>query len=392
MKKTLWIMMAFLIAAATLGGCGKPTPQPPAAITKAPTQVATAMPPPKPAWQQEWETTLEKAKQEGSVSVYALWRPETRTALTEAFGKKYGINLEYTPFARGAELLAKVKAEQTAGIQGADVFGAGGPTMVATMKPEGVLGQIEPVLLLPEVLNAASWSGGKFPFLDKDKYAIGMIASIQRYIVYNTDMIKKGEITSYKDVLKPQYKGKVTLNDPTVTGVGNAFLSHLAIDIWNLDDTKEYLKQLITDQEVVIQRDNRIHVESVVRGKYAIGLAPLPDGMVEFMNAGAHIEVVFVKEGTFVSPAAGALGIPTKFAHPNAAKVFINWLLTKEGATVFSQSFGNPSLRSDVSTEGILPIFLAQPGEKIYLDSEENILFRGKMRGIAKEVIDAASK
>gem|GEM_PF-2150326 len=265
---------------------------------------------------QKWDTTLAEARKEGAVSLYTLWRPDTRVTLTKAFKQKYGLNLEITPFSRGSDLLAKVKAEQAAGLFLADIFGAGGPTLVSTMKPAGVLGPVEPLLILPEVKDPKVWSGGKLPFMDKDKLAIALIASKQPYIAYNTELIKKGEITTYKDLLKPQYKGKITLNDPSVTGVGNAFLSHLALHIWNLEEAKQFLTQLIREQGVVIQRDNRMHVETVARGKFAIALAPNPDNLASFLDLKAPVGVVQVKEGAFVTPAAGAFALPAKLAHP----------------------------------------------------------------------------
>ena len=341
---------------------------------------------------QKWESTLAEARKEGAVSLYTLWRPDTRVTLTKAFKQKYGLNLEITPFSRGSDLLAKVKAEQTAGLFLADIFGAGGPTLVSTMKRAGVLGPVEPFLILPEVKDPKVWSGGKLPFMDKDKLAIALIASKQPYIAYNTELIKKGEITTYKDLLKPQYKGKITLNDPSVTGVGNAFLSHLALHIWNLEEAKQFLTQLIREQGVVIQRDNRMHVETVARGKFAIALAPNPDNLASFLDLKAPIDVVQVKEGAFVTPAAGAFALPTKMAHPNAASIFVNWLLTAEGQEIFARSFGSPSMRADVSTVGINPSFVVHPGEKIFPDDEESIIFRGKMLAIAKEIIEKETK
>ncbi|MBI4332081.1 MAG: ABC transporter substrate-binding protein [Chloroflexi bacterium] len=383
------LLIVCLVLAAVLWSLACTAASPAATPPPATKAAAPAL---KTTVEQRWESTLAEARKEGVVTVYALWRPENRTTLTQAFKDKYGINIEFSPFSRGSDLLAKVQAEQRAGMYVADVFGAGGPTLVATMKPEGVLGSIEPLLMLPEVMDAKYWGGGKFPFLDKDKTAVGMIASVQRYLAYNTDLIKKGEITTYKDVLKPQYKGKLTLNDPTVTGVGNAFLSHLAMDIWNLEETKAYLRALVRDQGAVIQRDNRLHVESVARGKFPIAVAPLPDGLDEFLKLGAPIDAVIVKEGTFVSPAAGAMAVAPKPAHPNATAVFVNWVLTKEGQTVFARGFGNPSIRNDVPTEGFHPVLLAQPGEKIFIDSEDAIIFRGQMLAIAKQVIEEAGK
>ncbi len=339
---------------------------------------------------QRWDALVAAAKKEGTVSLYAIWRPQTRTALTDAFKAKYGINVEFTPFSRGADLMAKVNTEQRAGLYLADVFGAGSNTFLSVMKPAGVLGKIEPLLMLPEVLDGKHWSPGRVPFVDKDKTFIAMISSIQRNIVYNTNLIKKGEITDYPDLLKPQYKGKITMNDPTVTGAGVDFMIHLAVNIWDMARAKDYLTRLIGQQQTVLQRDNRLQVEEVVRGKYAIGLAPNPDSMATFLNLGTPLDVVIFKQGVRVTSAAGAVGVPSKFPHPNAAKLFVNWLLTKEGQTIFSKGFGNPSLRADVSTEGFNTIFLPQPGEKIFPDSEDFLSHTDEVMKMSKQILDTA--
>ncbi len=364
---------------------------PPPASTPAPVARETA-PGARATWELEWERTLAEARKEGSVSIYGLWAVATRTSLSQAFKDKYGITLEFTPFSRGAEMLARAQTEQRAGLYAADIFGAGGPTLVSTMKPEGVLGPVEPLFLLPEAVDGRVWRGGNLPYLDKDRFAIGLVAALQRYLMYNTDLVKKDEITGYRDVLKPQFKGKITMNDPTVTGAGNAFMSHLAMDLWDLEQARDFLTRLIREQEVVIQRDPRLNVETTARGKHAVGLAPQTESLAEFLRAGAPLALVVVKEGAFVSPGQGAMAVPRRLAHPNAARVFINWLFTREGQTVFSKAFGSPSLRTDVPAEAVHPILLPQPGEKLFLDNEETIDFRGKMLGIAREVIEQASK
>lgn len=390
MKSLTIFALAFLLLLGLLYSCSRTTSQTP--VTESPSAEKTAQPVSKADWQKKWDNVVAEAKKEGVISLYALWRPETRTVLTKAFGDKYGIRLEYTPFGRGAELFAKVEAEKRAGLQVVDVIGAGGGTLVATMKPAGVLGQIEPLLILPEVIDSKNWNGDKFPFIDKDKQAIAMIAAVDRDVIFNTGLIKQGEITSIKDVLKPQYEGKITMNDPSVTGPGNAFMTLLAVYIWNVDEAKDFLRQLLVQQKAVVVRDNRIHIEEVARGKYAIGIAPLPDSVTEFLRISAPIDAAIVKEGVYVTPAAGAIAIPTKPAHPNATALFVNWLLSKEGQDVFSQSFGNPSLRKDVSAEGVPPVMLPHPGEKLHLQSEDFINFQGKMLTITKEIIDEAQR
>lgn len=286
--------------------------------------------------------------------------------------------------------MAKVRTENSAGINIADIFGSGAGTFLVTMKPAGLLGPIEPLLVLPELMSPNVWRGGGVPFMDKDKLAIGLLAGVDRFVIYNKDMVKEGEITSYKDILKPQYKGKIVLDDPTIASAGNIFLSFLAYHVWNDSETMDFLRQLVEKQEAAIVRP--LNAEPVARGKYAIGLAPLPDSTISFVKAGAPVGIAMPKEGTNVGYLTGGIAVPLKLAHPNAATVFVNWILSKEGQTVFSKSFGTPSLRADVPTEGLLPFTVPQAGEKLFFDNEEFALFRAKWLDIAKSTIEQAKK
>jgi len=337
---------------------------------------------------QTWDSLVAAAKKEGMVVMYsAALTSQVRVALTQAFKAKYGINLEVSPFSRTSELVAKVQAEQRAGLYNVDVYGAGSNGMMQLLKPAGLLGALEPMLILPEVTDGKNWSTGKVPFVDKDKTFMGMTAVPLGGAIYNTTLIKKGEIAYYKDLLKPQYKGKITINDPTTTGAGGDFFLHLTVNIWDLDQARDYLRQLVVQQEAVIERDNRIHTESVARGKYAIGLAPNDSNLSALLDQGAPIDMAFFKEGVRLGYAASVIGMPVKSSHPNAAKLFVNWLLSKEGATVFSKVYGSPSLRNDVPTEGINPIFIRQPGEKIFPESERTLNHMQEVLKMTKQVI-----
>ncbi len=384
--KSLSIVLVVGVVAAACGKSVAPTAgatPPPAKETRAPTEAN---------WEQKWNAVVASAKSEGNVSVYALWTPDVKNTLAQAFKNKYGINVEFTPFSRGAELLAKVQAEQRAGLYNADIFGAGNPTFVVTMKPEGVLGSLKPVLILPEVLDPKGWTTGGVPYSDDQGVAISLIGLVVRTVTYNSQLIKEGDLTGYEDLLKPQYKDRITLNDPSVTGSGNAAFSHLGRSLWNEQKALDFLRKLIVEQHAVIQRDNRIHVESVARGKYAIAFAPLPDVVAEFVNLGAPLKMAMVKEDNRLSAGAGAMAVPTKFAHPNAAVVFVNWLLGKEGQTVFARTWGNPSTRADVPVEGIDPLFVPSPGVKYYGESEDALQSRGRWLELAKKVMDETAK
>lgn len=391
-SRTTSLAICLFIAAVVLAasvGCGGP------AGTTAPTAVSgpTATPVAKADWQTEWDKTVTEAKKEGKLVSYSLWSPQQRDAVGPAFRQKYGIEIEFVPFQRGAEMVTKLQAERTAGLNLADVFGAGGSTPITLLKPENLCGPVEPLLILPEAKDPKYWSGDRFPWLDKDKMVIGMVANLSRDFLYNTSLVKKGELSSYEDLLKPQYKGKMTLNDPTMAGASNVMMSFLVRYAWNQEKALDYLTKLVKDQEVVIQTDLRLHVETVARGKYSIGIGPHAAMVAEFLGAGAPIDVVAdLKEGTMVTYGTGAMAVSARIAHPNATKVFVNWLLTKEGQSLFARGYGQPSLRLDASTEGISPIYLPQRGERFFYESEEDTIFRAQLNPLIKRTIDEARK
>lgn len=385
----------FLIALGLLGGLLSPgyTEEIRPALPRGKsTSVAAADTQLKVNWKQGWDTAIREAKKEGAVSIYTTWGSGVRTALTSAFHDKYGINLEFSPFSRGSELMAKVQMEQRAGRYFVDFFGVGSTTALAEMKPAGLLISTEPYIILQELKEPKYWMGAKLPFLDREKTFIGLLATKQRYLGYNTDLIKKGEITGYRDLLKPQYRDKITMNDPSTGGIGAALMAHLALDLWSPMEAMAFLTQLIKQQHVVMQRDNRTHIETVAKGKYAIGLGLNADALGVFLQAGAPIGAVDIKEGSLVTPSAGGISSPAHSAHPNAAKVFLNWLLTREGQTVFSKCFGTLSMRIDTPTEGINPMFLFQPGEKLFYQTEEMALKMGEWVRISKQIIEKTSE
>lgn len=347
----------------------------------------------KDDWEQKWEDLVAEARKEGVVATITLaWPPKVVNLISQAFRDRYGITVENSPTGRGAEMVVKIKAEQAAGLYTYDFFGTGSGTALNIMKPDGLLGPIEPFFILPEVKDVKSWRNGRIPFLDEDKRFLGMVASKQHYLIYNTELIKKGEVSSYKDVLRTEYAGRITINDPTTSGPGTALFNHLAVDIWNMEEAQDFLRQLIKQQKAVIERDNRIHVESVARGKYAIALGTSPEVVAAFIEAGAPIVPVVAQEGTNITSAAAGIALPVRMAHPKAAAVFLNWLLSKEGQTVFTRGWGAPSMRLDASTEGINPSFLFQPGEKIFPPSEKKSLAMAQWLGIAKRIIEEAGR
>ena len=107
----------------------------------------------------------------------------------------------------------------------------------------------------------------------------------------------------------------------------------------------------------------------------------------------APVATIRTKEGGWVTSAAGVIGVSVKPSNPNAAIVFLNWLLSQEGQSIFSRSVITPSSRTDVSLQGIPPALLVPPDEKPYWHDEKALSLRRKiMKDTGKIVSSASSK
>jgi ABC-type Fe3+ transport system substrate-binding protein len=83
------------------------------------------------------------------------------------------------------------------------------------------------------------------------------------------------------------------------------------------------------------------------------------------MKQGASITVVDprqLREGQDLSPKNGNVALYRNAPHPNATKIYLNWLLSQEGQTIFAQNMGYVSARKDVPTEHVAPWRVPQPG------------------------------
>ncbi len=368
----LFIIMAFLAAAS----CDRP----PAAV--APATPAPAGPS-RPAWQADWDKAMAGARSEGRLVIYNTGGVEVRNDLTKAFKEKYGVDLEFIS-GRGAELATKILSERRAGIFTGDLYLDAMATPVNTFKPAGALAPIKPLLILPEVLDTKAYYGDAIPFGDNEGiYILTHGQTVSQAIAINPNLVKQGEITSFADLTNPRWKGKIVMDDPAIGGAGATFFLMTTVEIMNLDFHRQLAKN-----EPVVNRDPRQTVEWVAKEKYPIAVAPYEDVVADFQKAGAPVKWVLPKEGTWVSTgASGTLAYLDHAPHPNASKVFANWLLTKEGLTIWSRSTLVLSARKDVPTDFLPPEKLRVPGTKYAIASREDLRLRlDEMAKLATEV------
>jgi iron(III) transport system substrate-binding protein len=128
------------------------------------------------------------------------------------------------------------------------------------------------------------------------------------------------------DLIKPEWAGKISMDDPR----GGSVFNQLAVLLKYYGD--DYIRTLLLTQKPVIPGSKRQQVEWMVSGRYPIGFGVVVEDMIEYSSHGARVDMIEPIKSPALSYGYGFGGIAMidKAPHPNAAKVFINWILTKE--------------------------------------------------------------
>ncbi len=301
------------------------------------------------AGEQDWDGIVKAAQQEGRVTVMGPTGSHRRDILTMPFRKKYGILVEYRG-ERGSGASPLIGAQQRAGHYMWDVFIGGTTTGLTALIPMGAFQSMDPFLISAEVKNPKNWRGGAIEFVDSGRQMLVMAPSQRAILFLSNKLVKPGEIKSYKDLLKPKWKGKIVVDDPRTPGPGQAafgfFYMHPALG-------PEFVRALAR-QNLLIIKNYRQEIDLIGQEKYPV-LLGTSDSVAEARIAqGLPIRIVDprkIKEGSDISPGSASIAVFTRTPHPNAAKVYVNWLLSREGQTAFVQAAGYISARLDVPTD-----------------------------------------
>jgi len=317
-------------------------PAPPQQAAAPPTQQAPAVPATSSS-DAQWQALLEAARKEGKVTVQTPAGAAYREAI-DVFGKAYpGIEAEVISFPDAATFVPKIRSDRQAGIYSIDVGATTITPFIQFFKPEGVIDPLLPVLR-PEVLDDKIWYGGvdaRWGDIGKT-HVFRYQVTIQRAIHINTNFVQEGEIKTIDDLLDPKWKGKIVTSDVTQGYV------YTPSTLVREQKGEDFLRKLFVDQQPTIIRDRRQAVETLLRGGASVGYGLHPIIMGDFVRDGlaGHIRN---PEITGATTSAGEITvIYNKAPHPNAAVVFIHWLLSKEGAIAWSNAFGLNSARTDV--------------------------------------------
>lgn len=327
---------------------------------------APSVPENRQPWEEDWLKTLAAAKKERSVLIYTSHGYSLRGDMTKILKEKYGINLEVLA-GKSAQLTEKFLSEQRNGLHLADVMISGSTSILTQLKPTKALAPLEPALMLPDVKGPENWLGGQLDWVDRERLILSFEASMSGKLGINTNLVNAEEIKSLKDLLNPKWKGKIIVNDPSIAGTGAKFFG-VIVEQQGLDIWRE-----IARMEPLVLRDERLMTDWLTHGKYAVIISPKTGPFFEAAQAGAPIKFIRVKEGNYRT--GDVISWMRDSPHPNAAKVFLNWFLSREGQTLYHSAEGTWSGRADVTVEGD-PATRPEPGVAYFNGNSEEFLLR----------------
>ena len=317
MKKYLAIILTILMVLGLFAGCSsseKKTPDPaPAATDAAP--AATDAAPAAPV--DEMEELIAAAKAEGKLVVYGSCEEEYLAAACEKFQELYGIETQYQRLSTG-EVQSKVEEEK--GTPSGDVWFGGTTDPYNVCAAEGLLEAYE-------AKNASHLLGSAYR--DPDGYWYGIYKGILGFMV-NKDELARLNLEAPKDwadLTKPEYQGLIWLSNYNTAGTAKLVINTM-IQKYGHDEGIQYLVDLDKNVQVYTKSGSGPS-KNVGTGECVIGIGFLHDGITQIVDNGyGNIQLVIPSTGT--SFEIGATAIFKGAAHPNAAKLWIEYALSPE--------------------------------------------------------------
>lgn len=350
----------------------------PEARAKRPATQPAAKPAPS-----EWEKVVEAAKKEGRIVISGTPGEEWRKSLVDLFQQEYPeITVEYTSMA-GRNFWERVGKEREFGKKLWDLRASGGvdPLGLDAMK-RGFLAPVRP-LLTPAIADGSKWIGGlDGVFEDREKkYIFGYCLYLEPSAYVNRDFIKESDLKSSAQLLDPKFKGKIVIQTPT-GGATQSSMSHLAFMYGT-----NFIRDILSKHDIMVTDDDRQLVEWVVRGKYPISIGFVRTLLVPFQKQGLGKNVMGLEDKIpKLTIGFGILFALEGAPHPNATKLYINWLLSQKTQTLLSQNIDHNSSRTDVP-----PVEAAVDQSRLSkyrnADTEESKEYAGSLLPLIEEAL-----
>ena len=321
MKKFLALLLAMMMVL-SLAACGGKDDQPAKNDTPAQSEPAPAPAddnkepaPSEPAT--GMDALIEAAKAEGELVVYGSCEEEYLSAACQKFEQMYGIKTTFQRLSTG-EVQAKIEEEN--GNPSADVWFGGTTDPYNVVAAEGLL---EPYA----AENASHLLDDQYKDADGNWY--GIYKGILGFMV-NKDELARMNLEApadWQDLLDPKYEGLIWLSNYNTAGTAKLVINTM-IQKYGHDEGIQYLVDLDKNIQVYTKSGSGPS-KNVGTGECVVGIGFLHDGITQIVDNGyENIELVIPSSGT--SFEVGATAIFKGCAHPNAAKLWIEYALSPE--------------------------------------------------------------
>ena len=369
-----------LFALLLLAACGSSDPTPTPTSVPAPAEPTATPTPAPPTFEEEWEALKAAAQEEGKLVLVTGNSPARGLVpvVRGVFGEQFGLEVTISG-GNGSQQTARITAERAGGRYEVDVVIHGRTTMGERLGPTGVFVPIKEQLFHPDAIDPSNWWMNRFFYREPDgvepKYSVATAVRALRNPIdpgYNTEVITEAviaEINSVWDFLDDKWKGQIISISPLETGIS----ARLQLIYSHPELGPEWIERFYSRElDVTFVGDSRQIVDSVSLGGHAFSMFDVGAGTayVFLKPQGVPVDVWSknLKEGGIVTSAGSWswLAVMDRAPHPNAAKLFANWWLTKEAQAAYNTLVTGggqpPSLREDVPPGVTLPQERREPG------------------------------
>ena len=323
--------------------------------------------------QDEWKKIIEAAKKEGKIVAGGPPTAILRQKYKETFEKRFAVELELVS-APGPQNAGRATAEFKAGVRYFDVLHGGSGTLEPLVY-DNVLAPFSDYMILPEIKDPRQWWGGHMweDNVKTNRFIYSFSADFSTPPFYNTDLVKPGELSSYDDLLLPKWKGKIGFFEPRMPSAGQGLWGFLM-----KIKGKDFLQKL-AEQNLFISRDGKQIADALAKGTLAVGLGVSQRFVDPYIKTGLPIKpLMSIKEGMGGSNGFGTVAVMKNAPHPNAAKVYINWLLGKEGQDLYGRALTQGTRRLDVETKWLAKFDSAAAKDVMTPEEFEKVRFYGE--------------
>jgi len=277
------------------------------------------------AWGQSEAELIAAAKQEGKVMFWSSMRIEDNQALVEGFETKY-------PFIK------------------VDVFRASSEKLVNRAVTEGLAGKMTADVLYGFALKALQNRGmlqsyqspeaAHYPmgFKDPQHYWISLANSYST-IGYNSKLVSQAEAPkTWPDLLHPRWKGQIGMDKEEY------FWYAGMLKYWGEEKGRRFMESLAR-QQIQWRSGHSLLASLMSTGEFPLMGIVYPDRIEQMKANGEPVDWVRSADPILVN--LGLVVIAAKAPHPNAAKLFYNYSVSKEGQTILRKR-NRVSARLDV--------------------------------------------